>query len=179
MIMAQRSEVAERSVYVRGFSYSQSAERELRELMGQFGGVVSVAVVAGDSDVYGIVEFGAVDAALRALRQPLPLTLHTHTLTIKPRLLKHGKVPKITVMQGRRKCLDVAMATRAPVVGGANEEEIVVGGVKLPPEAVAKLSAVQSVRLSLCVCVFVCLCVCRWNCNWRHWRHTVVLATEL
>ena len=68
MVMVQRSEVAERSVYVRGFSNVPSAKDDLCEVMGQFGGVVSVAVVSTGPVVYALVEFASVESALRALR---------------------------------------------------------------------------------------------------------------
>jgi hypothetical protein len=145
MVMVQRSEVAERSVYVRGFSNVPSAEDDLREVMGRFGGVVSVAVVARDSNTYALVEFVSVAAALGALRHPTPLTLHTHTLTVKPRLLKPTKLPKRTAVLGQRKRLDVAIATARGVAAEVRGEEVVLGGIRLTPEAVAALSAAPSV----------------------------------
>ena len=153
--MVQRSDVAKRSVYVRGFSADvPSTEDELRKVMGQFGGVVSVVVVATDSDVYALVEFGTVESALSALRHPSPLTLHAHTLTVKPRLLKTNKIPKRTVMQGRRKRLSVSMAmgegASVEVREGGKEE--VVGGIRLTSEAVAALSDAHSVRPLLPPC---------------------------
>ena len=66
--MVERSEVAKRSVYSRGFSNVPSAKDDLYGVMSQFGGVVSVAVVSSDSAVYALVEFATVDSALSALR---------------------------------------------------------------------------------------------------------------
>ena len=73
--MVQRSEIAERSVYIRGFSNVPGAKDDLSELMGQFGSVVSVAVVTKGSNVYALVEFATADAALSALR----LAIHPFT----------------------------------------------------------------------------------------------------
>lgn len=79
---------------MRGFTSTATIEEDLREVMGQFGGVVSVVVRASDDDTYALVEFSSSTAALQALRHPSPLTVESHTLTVKPRLVKPRKPPK-------------------------------------------------------------------------------------
>ena len=149
ILMVQRSEVAKRSVYVRGFSESTSAERELREVMGQFGCVDSVMLVRSENgDCYCLVEFRFSEAALRALQHPSPITLHTHTLTVKPRQVTATR-PKRKPRLSRRQCVDVvttATKTTAREVGGEGE---MVGGIRLTSEAVAAISAAHSV--STCI----------------------------
>ncbi|CAI7989026.1 Speckle targeted PIP5K1A-regulated poly(A) polymerase, partial [Geodia barretti] len=165
LVMVERSEVAKRSVYIRGFSNVPSAKDDLYGVMSQFGGVVSVAVVSSDSAVYALVEFATVDSALSALRHSPPLSLHGHTLTIKPRILKTDKIPKRAVLQHRKKRLDVAggagvmesvgeeggkkeMAKKSKTQKRKERDEMV-GGIRLNEQAAAALSAAHSIELQL------------------------------
>ena len=153
MEMVQRSESAQRSVYVRGFSATPTTEGDLGVVMGQFGGVVSVVVKASRDDAYALVEFTDTDAALAVLRHPSPLTLHTHTLTLKPRILKPGTHTKRLVSLGRKRCVDVAVATADTSIkelkgrdGGESSERVyMIGGIRLTPEAKSAISSAHSV----------------------------------
>ena len=141
MDMIQRSEVAQRSVYVRGFSNGTSAEEDLHQLMGQFGGVVSLVVKTTDKDPYALVEFDSTEAALCVLKHTPPLTLNTHSLKVKPRLLK-----QTNKRLGQKPRVAVAMATTESsnsVVAGGDEDKI--GGIHLTPETVAAVSSAHSV----------------------------------
>ena len=163
MEMVQRSEVTRRSVYLRGFPATPTIETELRELLSQFGGVVSVMVKASSEDTFGLVEFSCEEAALRALRHPSPLTLHTHTLTLKPRLLNPGKPAKRRVRLGRKQRVDIASVSPNldSSLSSSKEEEVgmgvsgegcgeeVIGGIRLTAEAMIAISAAHSVS---CCC---------------------------
>lgn len=155
MDMVQRSEVAQRSVYLRGFTSTPTIEEDLHKVMGRFGGVVSVVVKASDDDTYALVEFSSSTAALQVLRHSSPLTLESHTLTVKPRLVKPRKPPKRRVRSGRKPCVDVAMVTDEASNEGCKGEdgsegssEDMVGGIRLTHEAVSAVSSAYSVSPS-------------------------------
>lgn len=175
MDMVQRSEVAQRSVYLRGFPNVATVEEDLRGIMGQFGGVVSLVVMASSEDAYALVEFSSRDAALHALKHSSPLTLHAHTLTVKPRLLKPGRPARRRVRQGRKHRLDVGIVTAdtdpgtercsvrgklegrsedGEVEGRSEDDEVeVIGGIHFTPEALSAISsahAVGGVTYSMC-----------------------------
>ena len=138
---------------MRGFSATTTTEGDLREVMGQFGGVVSVVVRASNDDAYALVEFRDTNTALAALRHPSPLTLHTRTLTVKPRLFKPGTHIKRLISLGRKHCVDVPMATadtsnkefRGRDEEKSNERVHMIGGVRLTPEAMSAISTAHSV----------------------------------
>ena len=138
---------------MRGFSATPTTEGDLREVMGQFGGVVSVVVRASSDDAYALVEFRDTDTALAVLRHPSPLTLHAHTLIVKPRLLKHGTHIKRPVSLGRKHCVDVAIATadtsnkefRGQDEEKSSERVHMIGGVRLTSEAMSAISTAHSV----------------------------------
>ena len=162
--MVQRSEVAKRSVYVRGFSSGAPAEGALRQLMTQFGEVLSVVVKTGNTDTFALIEFSSTEAALCALTHSSPLTLHTDSLTMKPRLLTARKSThyyKRWARQSQKQRVDVAMATPpSDGLGSRAKSAVMIGGIRLPLEALAAISSASSVSLSMSVYVVCVLAVC-------------------
>lgn len=150
MEMIERSEVAQRSVYVRGFPNVPTAEGDLRVVMGVFGEVVAVAVKATSTDIYALIEFRSAESALRALSHTSPLTLHTATLTVKPRLLTAGSLTsRRWCRPGRRRRVEVATPSNG---AGLVErgEGLMIGGIRLSHEAMTAVSTGHSVSHSLC-----------------------------
>lgn len=173
MDMVQRSEVAQRSVYLRGFTSTPTIEEDLREVMGHFGGVVSVVVKASDDNTYALVEFSSNTVALQVLKYPSPLTVNSHTLTVKPRLVKPRKSPKRHVRSGRKQCVDIATVSDettnegCKVEGGSEKSaEDMIGGIRLTPEAVSAISSAYSVSPLTCTSDGIAHSL--YSCRWTH-----------
>lgn len=150
MDMVQRSDVTQRWVYVHGFSEVSSTEDDLRKVMSQFGGVVSVMIKTTINDhCYGLVEFNSSEAALNSLKHSSPIILNTHTLTIKPRTLhtltKHKRGGRL----GRKKCVNITTATADYTDKEVKVAGEMIGGIRLSPEALVAISSAN------CVCVYL------------------------
>ena len=152
--MLERSEVARRSVFVRGFPVTASIESELRELLSQFGSLAVLIVKVNkqeSSGSYALAEFHSEEDALKALRCSLPLTLHGKKVVVRPRQVKPVKRK---VRCGRKQWLDLGQrcvgAASSEMDTPPTEKEVAttpdsIGGIKLTKEAIAAITAAQSV----------------------------------
>ncbi len=150
----ERSEVARRSVFVRGFTVTASIESDLRELLSQFGSLAMLVVKVNkeqNSGSYALAEFHSEEEAIKALRCSSPLTLHGKKVVVRPRQLKPVKRK---VRFGRKQWLDLGQrcvgATPSEMDTTPTEMEVAItpdsiGGIRLTKEAIAAITAAQSV----------------------------------
>lgn len=167
--MVERSEVACRSVFLRGFSVTGSIERDLKELLSQFGSVAMLVVKADKEQSggsYALAEFLSEEEALKALRCSSPLMLHGKKVVVRPRQLKPVKRK---VKFGRKQRLDLGQrcvhgAALSEMDTSVSEREEAttpdsIGGIRLTKEAIAAITAAQSVSCQ-CAIHFVTLNMC-------------------
>ena len=157
--MMDRSEIARRSVYIRGFSASSTIESDLLELLGQLGGVANVVVKGNQhsSSSYALAEFVSEEEALKALQHFPPLRLGGRTLAVRPRKVKPVK-RSVTFGQKHRLQLDhgeIGVAPPSMMATGSDceikmDQEVdtvseTIGGIKLPKQCVEAVMEAQSV----------------------------------